>query len=246
MSTRLYNQVEELDEVQADWEQALEALLNDWVPITAAQRDDLVDQVRDAIEAGDYPALAALEVDTEDAEDTLLTAMEDLAETAAQGMADAAAAQGVETAAGVVETAALVALAAPIVVMLGAGLALSAGQEAIRVATPGRTADDVADLVEQHLLSLTDAQLQQHLGGALTAAQNRGRLATLEVAPIAAYEASEVNDSNRCSPCSVEDGTVFDTLADALAVYGNGGYDGCLGRQRCRGTVTAVWDEDAA
>lgn len=236
----------ELDEVQADWEEALEQLLTDWEDISSAQRADLVEQVRDAIDLDDFSALAALEVDTGDAEDLLLAAMEDLASTAAEGMAAAAAVQGVETAAGTVETTLLVALAAPITVMLGAGLALSAGQEAIRIATPGRTADEVADLVEQHLLALTDAQPRQHLGGALTAAQNRGRIATLEVAPIAAYEASESNDTNTCSPCSVEDGTVFDTLADALAVYGNGGYDGCLGRQRCRGTIVATWDEDAA
>lgn len=246
MRTRIRNQTEELEQVQADWEEALEALLADWEPITATQVDELVDQVRDAIADSDYSALAALEVDTDDAEDVLVAAMEDLAATAAQQMADTAADQGVTVAAGVVETAALVAVAAPVAVMLGAGLAIAAGAEAVRIATPGRTADEVADGVQEHLESLTDAHLRMHLGGALSAAQNKGRFATLEIAPIAHYEASEHNDTNTCGPCHQEDGAEFDTLADALLVYGAGGYSGCLGRQRCRGTVVASWDEDAA
>jgi hypothetical protein len=234
---------DDLAQVQEDWEQALADLMDRWGQVSEDQRADLVEQVRDAVAAGDLAALATLSVDTGDAEDELTAAMTDLAEVAAQQMADEAAAQGAETAAGVAETAALAAVAGAMVGLLGAGLAVSAGMEALRVATPGRTADEVAVDVETHLAALSDSHLAAHLGGALSAAQIRGRLATLEIAPVAAWEASEINDRNRCGPCSDEDGTEFKTLDDAWEVYGSGTYIFCEGRWRCRGTIVATWDD---
>lgn len=234
----------DLDQVQQDWEEALADLIERWGPISDDQRGDLVDQVRDAVASGDLTALAALTVDTGDAEDELTSAMEDLADAAAQQMADEAAEQGIEAAAGVADAAALAAIATTMTGLLGAGLAVAAGMEALRLATPGRSAKDVAADVEAHLVSLSDAHLLAHLGGALSAAQIRGRLATLEIAPVAAWEASEVNDRNRCGPCGDEDGTEFATLEEAWVDYGTGTYIRCEGRWRCRGTIVATWDED--
>ena len=234
---------DDLAQVQEDWEEALDDLLVTWEGISDDQRVDLVDQVRDAVAAGDLVALVALTVDTGDAEDELSTAMEDLAELAAQGMADEAAAQGVAVAAGVADVAALGVLATTMAGLLGAGLAVAAGIEALRLATPGRSADDVAEGVDEHLSSLTDGHLRAHLGGALSAAQMRGRLATLEVAPVAEWSADETLDRNTCQPCRDEDGTEFETLDDALVDYGMGSYTYCEGRWRCRGQIVATWDE---
>lgn len=233
----------DLAQVQEDWEQALADLLDAWGPISDDQRTDLVAQVRDAVAAGDLAALAALTVDTGDAEDELAAAMEDLADAAAEQMADEAALQGVAVAAGAADVAALGVLAAAMTGLLGAGLAVAAGTEALRLATPGRSADDVADGVDDHLAALTDGHLVTHLGGALSAAQIRGRLATLEIAPVASWVADEVNDRNRCGPCADEDGTEFATLDEAWVDYGNGTYINCDGRWRCRGSISATWDE---
>lgn len=235
---------EDLASVQEDWTEALTELLATWEPISATQRADLVEQVRDAVAAGSLVALAGLALDTDDPADELALAMETLAEAAAEQMADEAAAQGVTVAAGVVDAVALGVIATTMAGLLGAGLAVAAGIEALRLATPGRSADDVAEGVDEHLASLGEGHLSAHLGGALSAAQVRGRLATLEIAPVATWEATEVNDRNRCEPCAEEDGTVFDTLDEAWVDYGTGTYIGCQGRWRCRGTIAATWGED--
>jgi len=234
---------EELAEVQADWQAALKELLADWGPVAAAQKRSLVKQIRAAIDADDIEALAALSVDTGDAEDTLTLALQDLAASAAQQMADTAENQGVTVDPGVVDPDTLGTYSATAAGLLAAGLAIAAGQEALRRATPGRTGDEVADEVAAHLASLSDAYLTAQLGGALSAAQNQGRFATLVIAPVATYVASEANDGNTCDACEAEDGTEFATLDEAMSVYGCGGYPDCAGGPRCRGTVVAQWDQ---
>lgn len=48
---------------------------------------------------------------------------------------------------------------------------------------------------------------------------------------------------HNCEPCKDINGTVFDTWLDAWKAYGGGPYHACLGRNRCRGTVRAIWNE---
>lgn len=235
--------VNELAEVQEDWEAAVAELVEQWESISADQRAALVAQVRDAIDGGDVEALASLGVDTEDAADELAAAMGDLADQSAGQMAAEAAAQGVKVAAGTVDAAALAAIATAMAGLLGASLAVAAGMEALRLATPGRSADDVAAGVDEHLALLSTAYLVTHLGGALSAAQVRGRFATLEIAPVARWEATEVNDHNQCEPCAEIDGTEYATLDEAWVDYGSGTYLYCEGRWRCRGTIVATWDD---
>lgn len=58
--------------------------------------------------------------------------------------------------------------------------------------------------------------------------------------------ASELLDRNTCAPCAELDGQQYDTMADALADYpGAGGYVGCEGGSRCRGTLVIVWESEA-
>lgn len=239
---RVRAQAEDPTVRQGDWADALEQLLADWDSISVDQRAEVVDQVRDAIADEDLSALAALSADPQDAEDTLTAAMEDMAALAAETMSAEAAAQGVTVAAGTADAALLAAVAATAAAILAGGLALAAGAEALRVWRPGADPDDVADHVRQHLNGLSDAHLTERLGGALTMAQNHGRAATLQAAPTATYTASEANDINTCGPCADIDGTEFDDLDAALDVYGLGGYPGCLGRWRCRGTLEATWE----
>jgi hypothetical protein len=80
------------------------------------------------------------------------------------------------------------------------------------------------------------------LGGSLTNAQNTGRIETLRAAPEAAYYANETLDGNTCRYCREVDGRwLGNSLDEVETTYPNGGYVNCQGRERCRGTVVAVW-----
>jgi hypothetical protein len=80
---------------------------------------------------------------------------------------------------------------------------------------------------------------------AVQAADGIARTAAMSLLPVAkGYYASELLDKATCDPCSIIDGTQYDTLAQAKADYPNGGYKDCLGGDRCRGTIVAVWGSE--
>lgn len=246
--------------VLTDLEDALGPLLTDWEPILATQISDLTDQIKTAVDNDTADALAALSVDNADAIDLLRVALGQMAQTAADRMAEECAAQGVNVAAPRIDEA-LTALSAPRVTAFGAELAdialtvaellatdltASAGREALRLYGPGADGAHVAAQVRGFLTGLKGALRKSQLGAALHRATNIGRLATLKLALKVRKDgkifATEENDTNTCGPCKDVDGYEFADLADADAVYGIGGYYACLGRERCRGTFKAVWD----
>lgn len=239
----LLQMADDLARVQEQWETALDRLLDQWGPVTAAQRDTLVNQIQDLIDDGAVAELAALESDADTGAELLVAAMLGLATAAAKQQSDEASKQGVsvEPARHTEEDFEQPAAAAS--GLLAAGLAAAAGREALRLATPGASGREVAEQVEQFIDDLTDRQLRDQLGGQLTAAQNQGRIATLAAAPPADYYATEELDGNTCPPCRDIDGRRFDTLEEARTTYGNGGFRRCQGRERCRGTIVAVWEE---
>ncbi|MFT4471903.1 hypothetical protein ACMX2H_18530 [Arthrobacter sulfonylureivorans] len=55
--------------------------------------------------------------------------------------------------------------------------------------------------------------------------------------------ASEIMDGNTCTPCSHVDGKDYDSMAAAREDYPLGGYRGCDGGARCRGTLVFVFNE---
>lgn len=237
----------DLTQVQADWEEALAELLSEWGDITQAQRDEIMDQVRHAINDQRPDSLATLTVSSIAGGAILAAAMTAHAEMAAQRVVEEAAAQDVLSDQGVPDSSGLTILATTIAALLAVSLANAAGREAVRHYS--RTADGqaVADAVDAHIAGLSDAYLRTELGAALTSAQNAGRMATLRVAPVGALYASEVMDSNTCKPCREVDGRWLgntdgpDVEATVDAAYPNGGYISCLGGNRCRGTIVGVW-----
>lgn len=234
----------DLAAVQADWERSLSTLEQDWsTAVAPAQRDQIDQQVTDAINAGDLAALSVLTVDTGVGAGLLTTAMTALAYAAAVQMAAEAARQGVQTAAAIVGPVTLAPVAVATAALLGRGLAQSAGSEALRLYQPSLRGDDVAGAVRRHLESLSTTYLRTQLGGALSRAQNQGRLATLRIAPLAAYFASEVLDRNTCDPCKHIDKHEFANLDEADRAYFGGAYWECQGGLKCRGTVVASWNE---
>jgi HK97 family phage portal protein len=238
-----------MEQVREQYDDALTALLAAWEPVADAQIDALAAQVETTVDAGDTAALADLTADSAAAAKTLRAALGDMAETAAAQMAAEAAEQGVTVKPPKVDKglrnafgSELIEIAAVTAGLLSADLVASAGREALRLLTPGASGAEVAERVGGFLRGLKNWFRRDQLGGALHRAQNIGRLATLAAAPPATYVADERMDVNTCGPCREIDGTEWDTLADAQAVYGAGGYPQCEGGIRCRGTVTAVWN----
>lgn len=234
--------------LQDDWQQALDALLAEWQPVADAQRAQVMAAVAAAVDAGDVTGLARVSVDTADATALIAAALDKAAQRAAARMRAEAKAQGVTipaklTAAGP-WTSALANVAKATAAVLAGGLVFAAAKAALRVFAPGRPARQVTAAVGDHLSGLSGKFPAEQLGGALTAAQNAGRLAAVQAAPSEpTLRASETLDKATCEPCRQIDGHEYADLAEAQAAYANGGYVGCLGGLRCRGIVFASWED---
>lgn len=242
----------DLSKVQRDWEAQLDDLLKQWVTITTDQKDQILDQVRAAISSDDLNALARLSVSTAAATEALTRAMTEMAMTAAQQFSREARTQGVKLDPVASDSATFLAVATALTALLAEGLTNTAGREALRRWSPSMTGDEVSAAVKEHLDSLSDAFLAANLGGALTSAQNTGRLNTALSGPTAALYASEWMDGHTCKPCKQINGKWIGNTDDPLivskvdAVYPNGGYKDCLGGARCRGTTVAIYRPEQA
>ncbi|MFH9248228.1 phage portal protein [Streptomyces lydicus] len=246
---RAQDQVEEddsLDAVRTALDDALTQLLDDWQDISADQRDELIDQVQQAVEDDDTEALSALAASSEAGAAALTAAMVAMWGTAAEQVVAEAATHGATVEEPAAPEGDLGAVAAVVAGLLAAGLAAAAGREALRLLAPGAVAAEVAEQVRAFLVALSDRPLRDALGGALHRSLNQARLAVcaLAVAAVPGVElvAVERLDENRCAPCAAIDGTVFAGVSEAQAAYGTGGYHACLGGVRCRGTVAIRWD----
>lgn len=235
----------DLSKVQRDWERQLKALLGKWRDITADQINEIADRVRSAISANDVRSLITLAASPAAASAALIESMNEMATAAAEQMAREIEAQGappVDPVAG--DPDQLAASAVALATLLAGGLANAGAREALRRWGPGASGDAVAASVKEHLTGLSTSFAEANLGGALTAAQNSGRFATMRAMPEIALYANEVLDTHTCKPCQHVDGKWLGNASDmsmVLRLYPNGGYVDCLGGPRCRGTVVAVW-----
>lgn len=223
---------------------ALTALLAQWTGVVADWITQLVQQVREFLAGGDRTRLADLKVTTDTATGVLQDAMLRAGETGANAVVREAAEQDVDLSAVIPARADYADEAELTVSLLARGMETSAAREAQRIAGPELDADAVAEGVREHLQSLTDAEPKRALGGALHGAVNAGRFATFAAGPVGALYASEVMDSATCGPCREVDGRWIcntDDLAPLYKLYPLTGYVDCLGRERCRGTVTGAW-----
>lgn len=232
------------------WEQALSSLLLQYRTISSTQRTDLVDQVINAIESGQPSKLALTAASTGDGPGIVQQAMINVATRAAEALIEEAAQQGVKINMERVrlDTQVMGSVARARTMIASQYYAQQASGKALQIAGfDNSTATQVraADEVDHFLAGLSDRTLRDHLGAALTAAQNQGRMAALAAAPESAgtaeYVAAEFLDKNTCDNCRKVDGTHFGDLAEADAAYPTGGYVACEGMARCRGTVVAIW-----
>jgi hypothetical protein len=206
-----------------------------------------VNELADAVVAanGDLPKLAKLAVSPV-ASDVVESSMGKMAAAGAEQALLEATHQGVAAARPDLDTVqkSLAQRAGAVTALLARDLSGAASRHAVRLTGGALSPGAVADQVRAQLHSLTDAHLEERLGGALTAAQNSGRkLAMNRNSPERVY-ASELLDASTCSPCTQKDGTEYLSLVDAEQDYPTGGFTDCEGYERCRGTLVAVYGED--
>jgi len=235
------------------WHDAVNATLDAWTDIQTAQREQITAAVQAAAEADDLDRLNTLTVDSGDSAALLIARMIAYARQAGEQQQAEAEAQGITVPDWSLDDEAITAAAIrdrlrqmgrTAARVLGVGLVQSAVRQAMRVWGSG-TAAQVAAQVDEHLSGLSGTAVEEQVGAAMTAAQNEGRMAVLAVAPPATYTASEILDKNSCKPCRAIDGTKYTSLEDARKAYPTGGYTGCLGGARCRGTLVTVWPQDS-
>jgi HK97 family phage portal protein len=231
----------DLSGMDEDWQDIVDKLLARWPGILDDQYSELARQVRAAIDDGDLEALLALTAPDAGAADVLTLALVAAALSGANAVVREADDQGVQVGTRVPDRGEVEARAAVVTGFLRAGLAITAGTEALRVNSPGMDGEAVADAVREHLDGLSDARFKASLSAAVTAAQNEGRFETLAAAPSATYFASEQLDDATCAPCRKVEGTMYESIEDAREDYPTAGYRQCLGTIRCRGTIVAIY-----
>jgi 2'-5' RNA ligase len=235
------------------WREAVDGTVEAWATVQEAMRAEVTASIQAAAEADDLDRLDGLTVDTDDGARLLIARMIAYAREAGEQQQAEAEAQGVTVPEWSLDDEALTAAAIrdrlrqigrTAARVLGVGLVQSAVRQAMRVWGSGPPSQ-VAAQVDEHLAALSGAAVEEQVGAAMSAAQNEGRFAVLAVTPPAEYTATEILDRNSCAPCREIDGTRYTTLPDARTAYPSGGYTGCLGGSRCRGTLVTVWPQDS-
>lgn len=206
-----------------------------------------IEELHDKIVAakGDLRKIAALEV-APIGESAILGSMQRTAEMGIKTASDEAARQGVENVLKGKMSELDDRIAARAVAtdqLLASGLADAAKRQVLRLTGEGTPAASVAGQVSTYLKGLSDTYLRDQMNGALTQAMNDGRRATMRRnAPTSIYS-SELLDEATCDECAAIDGEQYSSVDESTADYPTGGYADCLGMERCRGTLVAVYSE---
>lgn len=245
---------QQLQAVDDQWHKAVALLVAAWLAsVLPGWIAALRDQISAYIDDDNLPGLGVLDLDSADAADLILEHTSAYADTAAEQAVVEARAQGVRGMKPKTPSRKeLLAVALTVAALMSRQVALSAGREAARTAGPDADGEEVAALVADFLAGLSDAQVAQAAGGALSAAQNAARMATITAGPRALLVATEVSDRNTCAACNDIDGQVFGWSDDpgavdaAQAAYPSGGYVLCVGGSRCRGTMYALYNTGPA
>jgi HK97 family phage portal protein len=233
--------------LQTKFDAVLDGLLADWAGLEETAKAALVAQVLSIAQSGSIADLERLTVDTDAMVVLLMDAMADIAEDAADAVVEEAAAQGVRLQPAVPSRFSFRDVAVVVAALVTARLVGSAKSNAMRANSSAASPSEVADAVRLALGDLSVDGPRPQLSSALTGTQNQARIETLARGPVGAVYASEVNDSNTCGPCREVDGRWLgntDELDQVMRSYPGGaygGYVGCEGRERCRGTITGVW-----
>lgn len=130
-----------------------------------------------------------------------------------------------------------------VVAMAANGLSLAAQRQGSALVGGGRSPADVRAELTDYLGGLKHTWTMDQLQGAVTMAQNVGRILTFQsvTQDQISYYSSEILDVATCGPCTDVDGTEYPDLSAAEQDYAAGGYVECAGGPRCRGTLVATY-----
>lgn len=238
----------DFERLQTVWEDATEDIIDSWHGIRDEQIDALIVQIETAVQSGSTTALANIMAPVI-GEDLLFERMMEITEDAIVDAKREAKEQGVDIQLiDTVEIEPLVrARAQAVAALMARGISESAARNALlRYGVEAMAAEEVGEAVRAHLEALSDTYLADQLGGAMTQAQNTGRRAVFgQREAEATFYASELLDQSTCPRCKAVDGTKYVTLQDAEQDYPTGGHKECDGGPRCRGTLVAVYDNEA-
>lgn len=234
----------DFEAMQKYWQNEITELLAGWGDVKSEQIADLKSQIQGAVDNGSVDQVAGV-MTTVTGEDLILKHMTTMMEDSVVLAKQEAARQGVTLP--TIDTTEVVRSLQKSASALGQIMARSisnsaATQALTRYGVESLTGAEVAAKVEEHLQALSPTYAQDMLGGAVTQAQNKGRIVVFQQAP-ADYYASELLDANTCKECEAVDGTDYDSLDDAEDDYSTGGYNECEGGPRCRGTIVAIYAE---
>lgn len=246
--------------VHTEWETATSGAVKALRSTTAAWRHDLREQITRDLADGDLDAVLGLSLDRQAAASVLLNLMEEFAVKAGRACQREAERQGVsvpdwslpdgeeDAVTAALAGRRLLASIAELTSDLMSGALLTAAKRKLSgLLRSSRPSEQIAAEVDRELAAMDDSSVRAAVGSAMTAAQNTGRHAVMDVAPPAeTYTASEILDSRTCGPCKAIDGRTFATLGDAMAEYPVMGYRDCTGARygnACRGFIIAVWQK---
>lgn len=127
-------------------------------------------------------------------------------------------------------------------------LAVAAEAGARAATAAGATGGDVLSAALDAAENASRAGQEDAARQAANVAHGLGRTRALRQLPTPReVYASELLDGNTCGPCATVDGRTYQSLEDALIDYpGAGGFVGCDGGARCRGTLVLVHETEAA
>lgn len=232
-------------QLDREWDTQTTTLVQQWQAVRAQQVAQLQQAITDA--EGELATLATLAATP--AGGTLIeSALKTMAQLgAAQAVAEASRQGATATVPSLTHLdAELEARAAALEQLLAQSISQAASTKAVQLTGGALEPAAVSTQVGDYLAGLSDAYLRDQLGGALSAAQNAGRLAAMDHNQATRFYASELLDTNTCEPCEEIDGTEYATAEAAAVDYPAGGYRDCQGGPRCRGTVVAIYDESEA
>ncbi len=228
------------ERIQAQWDAAKARLLKRWPKLAGPMVDELTAQAESAVEAGDLALLGELQVSAgviAAVAVPIRKAGTDLAVEAAAGVVQEAAEQSVSISAPDAPARDRVEQHADAVARIIAnGYASGAARTALQLAGSGPA--EVRAEVQRHLDELgqsVNGLVGDNISSLLSAAQHAGRLAVMEQQPGNAVRAVEINDRQRCKPCTDASKRVYPNLRAALKDYPVSGNRSCSGRGRCRG-----------
>ena len=234
------------DELEAIFNDAVQTLVAEWkVQVKPVQVAELVAAIEAA--SGDLSALAGVQA-TPAGQAVLSAALVDMAERSARVAAGEAAAQGFTLGVPTREAleGALASRVEALDMLMARSISEAAGRKALNEAGGALTSSEIASHVRDHLDSLTDAYLNDQLGGALMQAQNSARRMVFQEAQGGRVMSSELLDPATCAACASVDGHEYESMDDAERDYPSGGFRSCLGGPRCRGTLILVSDAEQA